>query len=236
MEDIQQTLGLSDEGMELLRRTIDAIVVDIERYRSVVAEYQTHGGRDATIKYFAKLSAALEQVAASLAGQDEFTARLLRTSLAQPLSWLLDHRAFARLIGANLDPGIDLTRTNERWRTDRDGGWAYIWSEIDNRKRQAANAEAPRLLSQLMAELQRPIAAYLAIERQSKGGRPALRERNEIVERLASIFGDLTGEQPTSSPEGKFMTVCELVLVEIGIGTDGLEKAVQRVLKRRRAR
>ena len=236
LEELQRTLDLADEKMKLLRRTINAIVVDIERYRGVVAEYQLRGGRRATIKYFARLSAALEQVAACLADQDAFTEGLLRTSLAQPLSWLLDHRAFERLAGAHLDPRIDLARTDEHWRGDRDGGWAHIWSKIDNLKLQAANAEAPRLLRQLITELHRPVAAYLAIERKSRGGRPALRERNEIIHRLAPIFRELTGKEPTSTPNGRFMELCEQVLVSIGIATDGLERAVQRILNELRAR
>jgi hypothetical protein len=191
------------------------------------------GGRKATIQFFKRLSGALDRVATCLADNNANTDRLLRDLLAEPLSVLLDHRAFVRLIGADLEFGLDELHSDERVMNERDGPMGSVWAELASRKHDAARSQPSHLLHRLFEVLNQPIRSYLDVERQNKGGAPGQPERKHVIERLVPIFSKLTGNEPTSTPNGAFMVLCELVLNGLGFETDGLEKAVQRILVQR---
>ena len=69
----------------------------------------------------------------------------------------------------------------------------------------------------------------------NRGGAKGKPYRKHAIAVLAEAFPSLFNAEPTSSPGGTFCTLCEHVLPELGEDTDGLDTAVQRVLKDIRA-
>ena len=76
------------------------------------------------------------------------------------------------------------------------------------------------------------LEAFLTLDReQNRGGAKGKLYRKHAIAVLADAFPSLFGGKPTSSPGGDFCTLCEHVLPELGEDTEGLETAIQRVLK-----
>ena len=90
------------------------------------------------------------------------------------------------------------------------------------------------MLAALLRELNDPLIEHLGPTAQSAGGSPGKRYRNMAITRLAIWFEDLYGERPTPTPSGRFAQFCELILVAIGLDTEGLESAIARQLARQR--
>jgi hypothetical protein len=99
-----------------------------------------------------------------------------------------------------------------------------------------AQQRTPQLLIGLAHTLNEPLARLLEIERQNEGGAPGKLYRNYVIQELARIYRNVSEALPTSTPRGGFVTMCELVLNAVGLETDGVEKAVGRILGRIKAR
>jgi hypothetical protein len=98
-----------------------------------------------------------------------------------------------------------------------------------------AQRRTPQLLIKLAQTLNEPLARILEIERHNEGGAPAKLYRNYVIQELAPIYHRVHGKFPTPTPRGGFVTMCELVLDVVDLETEGVDKAVGRVLKRIKA-
>lgn len=80
------------------------------------------------------------------------------------------------------------------------------------------------------------VAEALETLDQRSVGSPGKFYRNAAVEHLVPVYGIIFNKKATSTPGGQFVLFCELILQAIGLEVDGVEKAVQRVLQRVRAK
>ena len=114
-----------------------------------------------------------------------------------------------------------------------DNRFYQAWDdEVLERRINIAKRFTPEISVRLVEALNAPLLRLLSIERQNKGGAPGKRYRNTVVDQLASIYQKIYAESPRSTPEGKFATMCSLVLEEVGLNIDGLESAIRRRLKK----
>jgi hypothetical protein len=156
--------------------------------------------------------------------------------LGESLGELLSHEGFEQLIQTS--PGYRISCRFPSAREDilrDDGLYRAYEQEMLPRRIGLAKERTSRLLNALAHTLNEPLARFLEVERQNKGGTPDKLYRNYVIQELIPIYETVHGKSPTTTPGGGFATMCELVLGAIGIETDGLEKAVGRVLGRRKA-
>lgn len=84
----------------------------------------------------------------------------------------------------------------------------------------------------MLRSLNRPLLDFLALAARKGAGSPGKLFRNAAVSHLAEVFTEITGESPTTSAGGRFVTFCDQVLIGIGIDPTGLDEAVKRNLRR----
>ena len=97
-----------------------------------------------------------------------------------------------------------------------------------NRRR--VDQAASKIFLNLIERMQSLLDAYLADNRHLPiRGHPADHVRENRLFVLALLFADFMGLEPTTTPSGAYLTLCNDVFEHIGANTDGLDQAVQRV-------
>ena len=104
--------------------------------------------------------------------------------------------------------------------------------ELPEHRREMFAKSGVQWLIDVLESMKQPIEQMLDFERRIPYGAPWQPHRNLAIclscARLRTIFG----QPPTSTPRGHFVLLCELALDAIGLRTEGLEKAVARILRR----
>jgi hypothetical protein len=235
--EINKTLGLDANGSELLWQRVSRLVEEITRHTAMLAEMAQGRTRKERLRYIRTLSGLLSELEARLTDRDPNTDTILRRQLGEKLGELLSHAGFEQLIQSSPGYGIDHSRfPSARDDFSRDDGFyrAYEQQMLPRRMR-LAEQRTPHLLIALAHTLNKPLAMHLEMERQNKGGAPGKLYRNYVIQELVPIYRRVYGRFPTTTPGGGFATMCELVLTAINLKTDGLEKAIVRVLKQIKA-
>lgn len=91
----------------------------------------------------------------------------------------------------------------------------------------------PELLAHFVERINTPIQTWLEIDRLNRGGRPSNPVRDFVLIRLAESAPEILGSRATATADGKFVRLCTAVFLACGLETEGLEKAVARILKSR---
>lgn len=94
------------------------------------------------------------------------------------------------------------------------------------------NERTPEVMSYLLDRMRRPIAEWLAIAAQDKGGNKPQSDRQLLLLLLARDSLQIVGAAPSAKPKGSFHNLCSWVLPACSIETDGLEDAITRCLKK----
>ena len=89
-----------------------------------------------------------------------------------------------------------------------------------------------RLFAHTVQRLHTPILEWLELAQRHTGGAPPRVERDYLVFALAVNSFAIVGQDATNTAEGRFVDLCTRVTNFVGIGEDGLEDAIGRVLKR----
>jgi hypothetical protein len=231
-DEINSTLRLRADAAAVLWREVDQIVEEITRHQRV-SEQKTQGrDRSQINKYLRALSKQLENLDKHLADLDPSTAQFTRRLLGGRLAELLSHRAFAELLDEPMSYQVSSHVLRSREATSHNGLARAIETELQSYRANVSARAAPDLLKRLLRALREPVLHFLEIERGNRGGAPAKIYRNHVIDRLAPVYERLWHKAPVSTPEGKFVLLCELVLQAIGLDTEGTDKAVARILKK----
>ena len=234
--EIDRTLHLDADGSEQLWRKVAQLVSDINRHEAFQAEMAQGRSRKERLSYIKTLSSLLAKLESHLTDRDPNTDAVLRRQLGETIGELLSHRGFEQLIQTSPGYGLSSRFPSAREDISRDDGLYRAYEqEMLPRRISLAQERTSRLLIALAHALNEPLARLLEIERQNKGGAPGKLYRNYVIQELAPIYQNARGKVPTTTPGGGFATMCELVLDAIGLETDGVEKAVGRVLERIKA-
>src|SRR5271156_3153379 len=76
------------------------------------------------------------------------------------------------------------------------------------------------------------LKTWVELQRYDTGGRPVKTFRNVIIRRLAEASELIVGKRATTTPGGKFAELCIAVLPACGFSSEGIEKAIERVLEK----
>ncbi|CUJ81334.1 hypothetical protein PH7735_00006 [Shimia thalassica] len=98
-------------------------------------------------------------------------------------------------------------------------------------------AEDPDLaLISLLRALHKPLEQSLEGDWHNKGGRRSDRIREYTLKTLLALHDKVFGSRATSTPTGKFCTMCHYLFESFGESTDGLDEAIKRFLLKQRAK
>jgi hypothetical protein len=114
---------------------------------------------------------------------------------------------------------------------------AFRMSQLEDRllhRRQARGLESGgRLLLHVVERVNRPIKAWLELDRRNRGGRPTKNlARDLLLFRLAEAAPDVVGRKPTATAGGPFVRLCSAVAVACGLEDRGIERAAEKAIKR----
>jgi hypothetical protein len=227
-KDLEETLGLRLKDSEILRdyvtRIVDTIQADeLGRARQPDRKVRLRELRS-IIKSFDDLARSMQTPL--------FTAPATRSALVGKLSPFLSMEAYDRLVGGRLSWYVRKEDAEAYGRTHGpdDTFNARAFEAATRLQRwNIAHAEGPALFESLLAELREPFDRLLRLERSRRGGRPRDHRRDFVIAELARVMPN-----PTGSPAGPFVRLCEAVLMAIGLSETGIDKAVQSFLKRRK--
>jgi len=118
--------------------------------------------------------------------------------------------------------------------TDPDIRIARIEQSIEyERQRQALGLEqGPELFAYLINQINKPIKTWLELDRRNRGGRPSNLVRDCLLIQLAKAAPAILGSRATATAKGKFARLCAAVFSACEVDTEGLEKAIERILKK----
>ena len=218
--------GLSQRWTEPLYR----YVVDMAESIRLVATSSPAppAARQQRLKQMGAVRKAMEGLADILA-QDP--AATLNELVPKELGSSLSTQAFERAGVAVVDRlSVDIDRS--RAAQERTGPYPAFEDEAMQLRTLHARKLGAKVLEEMLRRLTGKVEAYLALERQDKGGRPPDIYRRYVISRLAVIFPQLYGKEPKSTVTGPFVRLCQFVMETLGLPVDGLETAVQRQLSK----
>jgi hypothetical protein len=228
--DINTELRLDQEASTFLWKQVARIVGDINRHAEAIAQSAKGKNRREIIKYIKTLSRRLILLENHLSDRDANIDAVLRSQLGSRIGELLSNQAFEELIHQSPGYGVS-SRFPPARVSERDDGLYRAWDrEALERRVNIARRYTPNLLATFVSDLNRPLRRLLEVERQNKGGAPGKHYRNYVITELTPIYRQIYDENPRTTPEGKFATLCSLVLEELGMPIDGLESAIARRL------
>jgi hypothetical protein len=229
--DIGEQLGLSRGKQHDLLQVVTQINETIQARRAAQASLLSRNEFNRVLK---NTSGSLERLEKNLKLLDGRDGGLLSEIYARMLAQQLSNNGLEASLNRPLHwpaPSIHLLESREA--ESHVGPYEVLEHEHYGPVRATyARAHAPNVLSGLFHQLRSRLDAYRDLSRKhNRGGRKSRGDRDFTIETLARSFPTLFDQCPTSTPSGPFCTLCELVLSELGEGTDGLDTAVQRALK-----
>ena len=229
-DEIIASLRLPAEATTVLRRLVDQIVANIQNHEELSETIKRGRNRRQQLAHIRRLLRLFTQLEDVLDDRDLNTDRIIRQLLASELGELISLRGISRLADMQISSSVSDRVLRSRAATRRGGPYEAIEDEIEQRRRAVAEDIAPKLMLELVRALNANLARFLQFQRTNKGGRPGLLYRNYVIEKLIPFYRDVCGKEPTTTPEGKFVLLCELIVTAIGLDGTGIERAVERRL------
>jgi len=232
IHEIGERLGLSRDKRHDLLMVVTHINETIQARRDAQASLLSSDELRKTLSNMSGALQRLERDLALLAGRD---GGLLSGIFATMLARQLSNRGLEASLDRNIPwPAPSFRLLESREAESHDGPYEVLEREHYGPVRATyARHHTPDLLEGLFRQLQERLDAYRDLSRKhNRGGSKGRPDRNFTVETLARAFPTLFDQRPTGSPEGLFCTLCHHVLDELGEDADGLETAVQRILKK----
>jgi hypothetical protein len=112
---------------------------------------------------------------------------------------------------------------------------AEIEERFDYQRKAIGLKRGPELLAHLIESINRPIKSWLELDRCNHGGRPSNVTRDYLLFRLAESAREILGDKPTTTANGPFHRMCGYVFPACGLDAEGLEKAIERTLKKHKS-
>jgi hypothetical protein len=109
------------------------------------------------------------------------------------------------------------------------GPYRELEREVEVERQQLALRVGERTLATVLLALCHPVQEIVDVERQNKGGAPALPIRRYVLGRLVELHNRFCRLYETW-PRERYLDLAEQVLSALGQRTDGLEKAVGRFI------
>ncbi len=234
-QGLAANLALRQDQLDQLCLVVDKIRREIEVHKahSAAPNGLTRRQRNSILRKICRISENLEKQVATLTERGDHS---LTPILSKFLAQALTNDGIRLALGEAIlwsDPRIrdsDIHRARSR-----DHMYSELEDDYRHQRYNVAHARAADLLRGFLRSTRLQIANFLELElRRNKGGSPGRIYRNHTIDRLAEAYPDIFRAQPTSTPAGRFMELCNHLLEHLGESSDGVESAVQRVLAERK--
>jgi hypothetical protein len=190
----------------------------------------TPGGRERRRKEVERLARAFGAAEEALADSTPIVRGELNRLLAPSLGRSLSIHTFEQA-GVPVSTEVSIHTLSEREGTRREGPYRALEVEVAEARRLAARNAGHTVLEYHCRYLRESLEGYLKLEKQIKIEFRGDPYRRIVVTFLANGFEDVFGRRPTTTEGGLFVNVCDSVLRLFNLPTDGLVRAIERLLK-----
>lgn len=216
-KDIIRDHKLTPAQERTLKDVLDSALADISRYRQKLRNEPDHALLVRRLKKFAKALGELrDECRRSVNLMQHFLPYDTLAYIGRSLTISAMSDAFGKdVLTERRDLKIDLMRASE----DTPATRLAFGLKHGN-----------LLLTHVIERLHGPLARWIELDRQNKGGRPANGVRWFLIHRLAESAIDIVGKPAAISSTGKFVELCTAVLVACGLPEAGIAKAIPGVV------
>ena len=226
--EIVQVFGLDDGAAAELSKRLAELPLYVERpdyFNTLIAAL---GPVARTLARLQRVQSALAEFAEAFRALNSRSAILLRIVYDYRVStekknfipeWLFRNPMFMYASIVDIEKALSFEGPFE------------LLHDLPEHRREMFAESGVQWLVDLLESMKRPIEQILEFERRIPYGAPGKRNRNSAIFFLAQSFERIFGQEPTPTPGGNFVLLCELALDAIGLQTEGMEKAVARILR-----
>ena len=214
-----------------LKNVLDSALDDIGRYHRKLKNQPRRGILVRRLTRFTKLLGHVrDECARSVDVMQHFLPNETLAYIGQSLTFSAMSEALERdVFPRHFDLNIDRMRAGNESIT-------LASLEQDTRPlREALGLKHGHLvLMHLIERMHTPLARWIELNRQNKGGRKSNALRSYLIYRLAEAAPDIVGKPASVSSTGKFVDLCTAVLVASGLPETGIAKAIPAVVSKLR--
>ena len=158
----------------------------------------------------------------------------LRKVLGPDLGRYLSSAAYGAFLGLPVSPTLSPRDRESRAATSRAGPYPLLEEYARIQRQELASLYGHRLFAAFAKHHAERLEAELEKERLNTGGRPAARARRIALARLLDLHQRLSGRPLPSQPSEAFRDFAQSCFAAIGLPTEGLDPAVDRLFDRLR--
>jgi hypothetical protein len=225
--ELVKDLGL-DHGqaheLDLALRHID------EDLRTIAEDQRRLGSRDDRMARLNRIARALFTLEEELGPGGARIGDVLPFNSLEAIGRGLSYTAMEETLGRPLtEPGL-----GEALKEEAFARIAQIEERFDCQRHAVGLNHGSALLAHLLASINGPVRTWFDFHRLDKGGRATDPEHEYVILVLSRASRAVVGRGPTAIAGGAFQALCAGVFAQCGLESDSLEKAVKKVLSRRR--
>ena len=230
---VNAAFDLSDDQTSRLREEVEEIAwqIHIHKLQQKRPSNLTRRERNAALRKLSNRFAQLEQ---EIENFFKGGSHNLEQFLSSKLSRSLTNDGFKDALGEDISWDQNRVLTEEYRKQSGDEGYAYLEEGYRDIRFQLASEQTSSVLVGHLRSLRRNIDGFRKLSALgNKGGSPGRIYRNYVIGQLLDAYPEIFGRRPTTSPEGHFAHLCELILEKLGESTKGTDEAVKRLLMKR---
>ena len=226
---IARKLDLTEQQQRALRVFFDDFARDVE---ARVREHEHRPLRRKLANRLKRIEKALGKIRREVLNSGDSLGYLVPRDIGDRLGAQLTFSAISEAVQEEKLPlNFDVFRQEV---ADRDGG--LTMSALENifvfQRRTLGVMHAGILFRRMISDLYCPFRRWVEADKGPPGPKPKF-FRNLVIQRLVASSVDIIGKKASSSPGGRFTSLCAEVLTAMRLTTDLVEKAVKAELRKR---
>ena len=225
-------LDLSAEQKRELYLVLEHYLQDLEAWRAELLRIKPRSER---AMYLRRIEKALRLVHDEVHRRKDLLNDILPSDLSENLGGKMTFAALAAATGAGrLSSNLRL-QIKASARRKESISIESIEAEFDYKRRAIGLQYAGPIFKSMIDDLYAPLKNWVERDKRSAGRKPMLL-RNMLLERLVEASPRILGVRASSTAKGRFVDLCVVVLPIVRLPTEGVEKAVGAVLRKRQLR
>jgi hypothetical protein len=232
-KNIVQDLKLTTSQEKELEVTIRHVVTDIEKYHELKRKELP---RDILVAALKRLEKVLGKVQYEMARSERFMNHFLPSKTLEFIGKSFTFTTMKKAVTKGvftISFDHDIRNTIEKTHSITMADLEECYS---NERVALGYKFGGEILKYFFDVIHADLKSWVELNRRNTGGRPADIYRQYMIQRLAGQASRIIGKRATTTAQGKFENLCIAVLPACGFPSEGIEKAIEAVLRKMRGK
>lgn len=229
--EIVRSFELSADQAHELHLTIGHFIEDVSGYLAELARIPPRSERANRLR---RIEKALRRVQYEVQTSGDLLDHLLPFELSEKLGCKLTFAAIGEAVGSPQEPVNFEGAAQDIIAREGRLSMQALEATFAYKRRALGLAHGGAIFRSMIDDLYVPLGRWVELDKKKSGAKPK-QFRNLVIGRLAEASQDILGTEATGTANGRFVRLCAAVLNAMKIPSRGVEKAVETVLKQRRA-